>query len=642
MDADKKQHKEKRQAEHDAADDTIPPEVLKELHQAKPKKEEEEDDITLADLADFSKNYVYLLLVIATAALVYYPTLDNEFVWDDHAFIAENENIHSLGNIPSFFTHDVEGLYRPVRTVFYALSYAIFGLHPFWYHLQALLIHVIASVLVFYIILRLADSRFIAFAASLIFAVHPVHAEAIAFITASFDQIAIIFYLAAFLLYIKTSRKGKLVNMDQYYLALFFFILAAFSSEIALTLPLVIVVYDWLFVEGHYKALKEKLRFYIPFFAALAGYLVIRFLFIGVIARAPVDTVSQYFLGLLTFTKVIVGYLYVLFYPKNLAIERTVPFAASITELAVLISIAVIAILLSIAYYFRHRNKLVTFSILFFFITLLPVSNIIPIQRFIAEAYLYLPMLGFALVASVAVHYLLKNIAEHRKGMAVLIIVLLMIPYSIGTVKRNEVWQDDMTLWKQAVIDSPYSSKAHANYGLLLQQAGQLKDAEQHYLQAIQLNPYREAVYFNLGTLYERTGRHELAAKAYNVSVSLNPGFADAHTNLGLVYGKLNQSELALSHLIAAIELNPNNAVYHLNLGSFYNTMNESDLALQEFRLALKLNPKLAEAHYNMGIVYLKQKRYADAEYEMEQALALNQKLLQAKIVLDDLRKGAR
>lgn len=634
MDADKKPKDHKQEDI-----DVIPKEVLEELSHIKPKIDEEEDDITLADVFDFSKNYIYLLIIIAASFIVYYPTLDNEFVWDDHAFIVNNEQVKSLGNIPSFFGQDAEGLYRPLRTTFYAIAYSVFGLNPFWYHLLAILIHIIASILIFYIILRVTDSRFISFASSLIFALHPAHTEAIAFITASFDQIATIFYLVAFLYYIKTSRKGKLADMNHYYLALFLFALAAFTSEIALTLPVIIVLYDWMFVEQNYRALKEKLRFYAPLFAILVGYLIIRFFLIGVIARETV-TASQYFLGLATFTKVIAVYLSVLLYPKNLAIERTVPLATSVTELAVMLSLAIIAMLAFTAYYFRHKNKLVTFAIIFFFITLLPVSNIIPIQRFIAEAYLYLPLLGFALAGAVVIHYILKNLVEKRKGIAVLIVLVLVIPYSMITVARNEVWQDDMTLWSQAVQDSPFSSKTHANYALLLQQRSQLQEAEAHYLEAIRLNPYREAVYFNLATLYERTGRNQLAAKAYNVSIILNPAFADAHTNLGIVYGKLNQTELAKIHLLAAVDLNPNNALYRLNLGSFYNSINQTDLALQEFSTALQINPKMAEAHYNLGIVYLKQRQYDLAETEMEKALALNPKLLQAKAVLDDLRRN--
>ena len=605
-------------------------------------KADDNDDITLNDLVDLLKNYLYLIIICAAVFLSYYPILDNDFVWDDQAFIITNENIKSLKNIPSFFIHDVEGLYRPMRTLFYSMSYALFGLKPFYYHLQAIVIHLIATILIYYILLKITDSRFISFSASLIFAIHPAHTESIAFITSSFDQIAIIFLLLSYYYYLKTSRLGKLYSMDWYYLSLSFFAIATFSSEMALTLPLIIVLYDLIFVENTYKNLKGKIRYYMPYFVILVSYLIIRFFLIGVIARYSPPDIYTYFLGIITFTKVMAVYLKVLILPTSLAIERVVPLAGSFLELAVLISIFIIMTLGAVAYYFKEKNKLVTFSIILFFITLLPVSNIIPIQRFISEAYLYLPLLSFAIIAAIIINYLLRAITEKRKALAVFIMILLVVPYTLATIKRNDVWQNEFTLWSHTVKDSPYSSKAHSNFALILQQNKKYDDALQHYLISLQLNPYREGVYFNLATLYEQIRQFDNAVKAYNNSISVNPNFADAHNNLGLLYSKLNQSELALKHLKISLVLQPSNAKFHLNLGSHYNSVNQLNLALQEFKESLKLNPNIAEAHYNIGIIYIKQNRYEDAEYEMEQALAINPKLLQARLALEDLKKVKR
>ncbi len=627
------------------SEEIITKEDLKELSEAKPySKKEDEDDITLPDLVDLSKNYIYLIIIFAATIISYYPILDNEFVWDDNVFIVSNEEIKSLKNIPYFFANDVEGLYRPIRSVFYASSYALFGLNQLYYHLQAILIHLIAIILIYYILLKITDSRFISFTASLIFAVHPIHTESIAFITSSFDQIAIIFLLLSLYYYIKTTKQEKLYSMDWYYLSLLFFAIAALTSEIALTLPFLVILYDWFFIEKDYKQLKSKIRYYVPYFAILVSYLIIRFFFIGVITRTSPSSAYAYFLTLATMTKVILVYIYLLIFPKNLAIERTVPLATSFFELAVILSVITILVVVFLAYYFRNKNKLVTFSIIFFFITLLPVSNIIPIQRFIAETYLYLPSLGFAIIAALMINYLLgkANITESKKTAAIFIIILLAIPYAILTINRNDVWQDELTLWANAVKDSPYSSKTHFNYAIILQDRKDYQNALTHYLLSLQLNPNRYQTYFNLGTLYEAINQRQNAVGAYNASLILNPNFADAHNNLGLLYSKLNQSELALKHLKLSLELDPSNARFHLNLGSHYNSINQLDLALEEFRQTLKLNPNLAETHYNIGIIYIKQKRYDDAEYEMQQALKINPKLIPAKLALEDLKKIER
>ncbi len=608
-----------------------------------PEKSEDEEDLTLADLVDTSKNYIYLILITAAVLISYYPTLHNQFVWDDNVFIVNDNSIRFVSNIPSFFTHSVEGLYRPLRTAFYALAYAFFSLKPLYYHAFAMIIHLFASLLIFYIVLKLTNSRITAALAALIFATHPAHTESISFITSSFDQMAIVFFLLSYYYYAKTTRAHKVYSIDWYYLSLLFFLLAAFTSEITLTLPLIIILHDLIFVEGSsgssLSALKNRLKYYVPYFAILIGYLIIRFAFIGMIARDTSQNFYTYLIVLATMTKVVVIYLKVFFLPNSLAVERTVPLATSFTELAVLLSLGIIALLLAAAYLLRKRQKLITFSILFFFITLLPVSNIIPIQRVIAEAYLYLPSFGFALAASVLINYVLKRITKDRKSAALLLSVLLVLPYIYLTIDRNKVWHDDFSLWSQTVQDSPYSSKAHSNLGLLFLQQHNYEPALAEFLTSLQLNPYREEVYFNLGTLFEQTGENQKAMEAYNKSISLNPLFSDSHENLGLVYAKLNNTELALQQLKLAVSLQPANPQYHLNLGSYYSQQKQYELALDEFKIALQLNPNIAEAHFNRGIVYANQRRYAEAEFEMEQALQLNPKLIQARIMIDELRK---
>ena len=155
--------------------------------------------------------YKHFLIIIIAVIVVYLNIFRNDFVWDDKFFVLEREEIKDLRNIPVFFTQDVEGLYRPVRTVFYAVSYALWKENPIGYHVNAILIHSIVSILVYLIILKISGKVKLSFLTGLLFALHPVHTEAIAFITANFDLLGVIFYLLAFLFYLKAfdpSMKG--------------------------------------------------------------------------------------------------------------------------------------------------------------------------------------------------------------------------------------------------------------------------------------------------------------------------------------------------------------------------------------------------------------------------------------------------
>ena len=147
-------------------------------------------------------NYIIVILIIVLSLISYINVFDNEFVWDDHDFILDNADIKSFSNIPSFFTEDVDGLYRPLRTVHYAVAYSVFRKNEFGYHLNSVFFHVLISVLVFFIIKKIVNKKGIALVAALIFAVHPIHVERVANMTAGFDLLGIFLFLLAFYFYI--------------------------------------------------------------------------------------------------------------------------------------------------------------------------------------------------------------------------------------------------------------------------------------------------------------------------------------------------------------------------------------------------------------------------------------------------------
>src|SRR3989344_4309833 len=149
---------------------------------------------------------IMVLLIIALSLISYVNTFQNEFVWDDHIFILENADIRSFSNLPLFFSHDVDGLYRPLRSLYYTFIYSIGGKNEFWYHLSSLFFHTIISILIFFIIYEITNRKGIALIASMIFAAHPIHTERVTNITGSFDLLGIFFMLLSFYLYIKFSK----------------------------------------------------------------------------------------------------------------------------------------------------------------------------------------------------------------------------------------------------------------------------------------------------------------------------------------------------------------------------------------------------------------------------------------------------
>ncbi len=574
------------------------------------------------------KNTIAVLLIIIVSFIVYANTLRNEFVWDDKRFIIQDSEIKDLGNIKSFFTKDYQGLYRPLRTFFYALSYQLWKEKPFWYHLQSIFIHIINSILVYYIFLHILKKMRLSLLSALLFVTHPIHTESISFITASFDQIAIIFLLLSLLLYIKNKNVGSII----------FYLFAVLSSEIAIILPFMIILYDFTFkLKPNKENIKKKIKKYVPYFIIFILFLFIRFFLIKVVGRVDLEELGwSYSLRLLNMSKVIVKYILLLLWPLNLSVKHQVLISTSVFDSSLFIPIILLILLIFLSIKVYNYSKIVFFSIWFFFISLLPVSNIIPIQRLITEAYLYLPSIGFVLFLGYIINRInyLKIQKINKKNIKIIslaIFIFLIIGYSFITIKRNTDWKDELTLWEKTVKTNPNSAIAYNNLGLVYQEKGEFKKAGMAFLKSIEINPNRAVTYFNLGVLYGRLNMVNESAIAYKKSIEVDPKLVEAYINLGIIYDSQGLFEEAYSEYVKAININPNNFEAYVNLGNHFDRVKEYDRAVESYNKAISINPNNEVVHYNLGVVYLKKKEFNKAKEEFLIALQINPKFYLAE-----------
>ena len=562
--------------------------------------------------------YKHFLIIIVAVIVVYLNIFRNDFVWDDKFFVLEREEIKDLGNIPAFFTQDVEGLYRPVRTVFYAVSYALWKENPIGYHVNAILIHSIVSILVYLIILKISGKIKLSFLAGLLFALHPVHTEAVTFITANFDLLGIVFYLLGFFYYLKASENGK-----YYTVSVLFFLLGVFANEFGVTLPLVLVCYDLVYKNLRKNNLVQKLKQYIPYFIITALFLFIRFRIIGVFARVE-SYQANYFGKLFTMPQVIMRYIQILFVPFNLSVDHSVGIA-SFAE--VIFFSVIVALVVYFGFMLRKKSKLASFGVFWFFITLLPVMNIVPIQRMMAEVYLYLPSVGFCVFLAWLIGKVPKMKFRNAKICYILILIVVLGSYSVISINRNTIWKDEFSLWNNAVKTNPSSSKVHSNLALELDERGFVDEAIEEYKESIRLNPNRAKTYFNLGISYGKKGMVDEAVDAYGASLNLEPDDAEAYNNRGILYAKKNVSYLAINDFKNALSLDPEFAQAYVNLGNVYNEIKDYDDAIKAYLAAVSINPNIAEAYYNLGVVYNKNGMNEEAKLAFDKAYGLNPNL---------------
>jgi tetratricopeptide (TPR) repeat protein len=582
-----------------------------------------------------------LLLVILVSVAVYFNALFNGFVFDDIPQIVKNPWIKDFRYIPNMFFDNVWGFigetsnyYRPLMHVSYMLSYFVFGLNPWGFHFVNVILHVSVSVLVYLITRRLlkgpptpATGRFgsPAFWAAVLFATHPIHTEVVTPIMGISDLSFTFFYLLSFYFYI---RGGKRMG-GSYIVSVLSFFVALLCKEPALTLPVILLVYD-VTVEKEKMPPLGYIKKYGPY-AAMAGiYMAMRFLSLGdfLAGRRHTEISSvEYLINTLPLFK---QYLEKLIFPVNLNFLHAFRPIHALYEPKGVLSLGVALIFGASAWIAWKRNRLVFLGLLMIVFPLLPALYIPglnqELENAFAERYLYLPSFGFVLLFALLIGFARKTGAKGTLPQVLYIgMGVLTVLYSIGTIDRNGVWRDNFVLFKDAVIKSPDSAYPHIYLGqALYSEKGDLDRAIEEYQIGLKLKPDNPDAHNKLGIVYLRKGWIDKAIEHQLAALKLNPDFALAHNNVGLAYFEKGWNDKAMEHFKMALEPNPKFVEAHNNLGLAYYRKGWVKEAMGHYKIALRLNPNFAKAHNNMGVAYGEAGSVDKAIWHFERAVRLD------------------
>jgi len=570
----------------------------------------------------------HLLLVAGATFLVYVNTWGNAFVWDDQPLIVDNPAIKSWARLSTLWGSDLfprdlsSHYYRPLQALTYLVDYQLWGLSPLGYHLTNTLLHAGVALLLYGLVSRVVRSPRAALLAALLFAVHPIHTEAVTYLSGRSDPLSALCLLASLACFLQGDRARVTPWRG---LSLAAFALALLAREAALALVLLVVLVDLGVSRRDGEPLgvgwPGRLGRYGPYVAVLLGYLVLRTAVIGVHAPPAGPAQVPLPLRLLTMLKVIVEYLGVLVVPLHLHMERRVAPAGGLFEPAVVGSALVVAALVAAAVFGARRAWPVTVGVAWFFLALLPVSNLVPLATFMAEHWLYVPSMGLFLAAGWSLD---RVIESGWRAPALGALVLALVAYGGLTVRRNTDWKDALTLYQATLREAPASARVYANLGWVYQDRGELEKAEAAYQQALALDPGAADPHNNLGNIYRARNLPEEALRQFRQAVALNPHHAAAHNNLGLTLLDLGRLDEAKGAFEEALRLNPDFSAAHSNLGNYYFRRGELPRAREEYRAALRLNPGFAQAHNNLGSVYFLMGRLDLAEEEYRTALRLD------------------
>jgi tetratricopeptide (TPR) repeat protein len=291
-----------------------------------------------------------------------------------------------------------------------------------------------------------------------------------------------------------------------------------------------------------------------------------------------------------------------------------------------IVGIVILTTLLIYCFRKSEKDRLVLFSMLWFLITLLPQSNIYPLNAYMAEHWLYLPSIAFFIILARCLILIYKNL----KNLGIIFITGLLILYSYLTIKQNQYWSDPVILDKITIKRAPDSPRAYNDLGCVYDALNMKGEAITAYKKALQITPDYPEIYYNLANTYASLDKTEEAIASYKKALEIKPNYPEAYCNMANVYFSLNNTQEALGLYKKALEINPKYAVAYSNMGNLFLATDKLDQAIDLYKKAISIDSQNAEAYNNLGVAYCINNEYENAEKAYKKAIEINPEYAQA------------
>jgi Flp pilus assembly protein TadD len=562
------------------------------------------------------------LVVCGLVLLAYSSSLGGGFVYDDRWFIQENPLIRDLANLPGLFTMSyweassfpVGLYYRPLVLVSYALNHSFGGHAPLGYHLVNVGLHLANTALVFALARALSGRVQLAAAVALLFGLHPINTEAVAWISGRGDLLATLFFLGALLPFVlldppEPSRTPKLRSLPLVVgWSLLSFLLGLFAKESIATLLGVLVLYQLTFSRQRKAAFRL-----IPFVGVLAVYLGARLMLTGGFAgfATPFDANPlveesawpRLLTGIVLFGK----YLSLLLFPDHLSVDYSynqIPIARTLWDLRVVLSALAGLGVLALWVASWRRDRTVFFGLGFFLASgaLIFANALVPFTSIMGERFMYLPSIGFVLAVVGMAAYLAERLPSRTGTLALTLgTIVLAGSFSVRTWSRNLDWRDDFTLFRSAVAVSPDSVIVRGNLAHQYLRRGEFGPARENYRRAAEIHPEYAPAHIGLGEVALGERRYAEALEHLSHGEALLPGLDRVHVSLGVAYKGLGRLDEAQAEYEAARDLNPKNPQIYNNLANLFLLKGDLPRAFELWEQTLSIDPSSAEALFNLG-----------------------------------------
>ena len=574
------------------------------------------------------KRSVLLIIVLIVTFIAFLPSLSNQFIntWDDNTYVTDNSQITQLNweNIKGFFTTQNEGTYVPIPLLSWAVEYKLFGLNPFPYHLNNLLLHLLCTLLVFYFLFLLRLPLVYAALGALLFGIHPMRVESVAWVTERKDLLFSMFYLGSMITYIKYIISKNKKPMF-FFLTLFLFVLSLFSKIQAVALPLSLFLLDY-FLDRPFKLklLWEKIPFFLlSLIFGLTGYLILQHTG-NVDIHDKLTLFERIIIGLYSLSayivKLIVPLNLSIFYPYPIAFGESLPVWYYL-NLILLFGIALLVFLTT------YKTKSIVFGFLFF------LFNVVFLLQFVragyayqADRFTYVPYIGLFFLAAWSAQKFANRNKSSQMVVAGLVLIVTTFFFS-NTYARCKDWKNGMTLWNDVIEKFPRKiPTAYYSRGIEYGDLGQWDKAIDDYSTAIEIDPKFSDAYSSRGIEYGDLGQWDKAIDDYNRSIEIDPKIPMTYSDCGIAYGNLGQWNKAIANYNKAIEIDPKFAQAYSNRGIALSNLGQFNEAISDFSKAIEINPKYVEAYSNRGIAYRNLRQFEKSITDYSSAIDIDPK----------------
>jgi len=562
-----------------------------------------------------------ILLIAVVGIFLYRSSLSVPFLLDDLLFISSQDS--SIDGIRSFLQN--QGIFksRPLLGLSYAINYEISKNSPLGYHIINIILHAVNCIFLFFIIRKLIElprntfdhmkSVLLSLYGVLLFLIHPLATESVAYVSGRSSLLYTTFLLIAMLLFFKSAedRGWKMVFVAV--LSLLSYGAALASKEISLIFPLI------LFAVASFFALIPLKR---QIFIFLLPSIFMSFLYViatlpsVLFLKSPDKTSRDFSVHMMTEIYIFAESFLKAIFPTNLNFDPDYSDIISPFDIRFITGVIIFSLLLSAAFYLRKRNRIISFSIIWFVVSFSPYF-FIRLRDYMFERWLYFPLIAISFLCAGVLCEIFRK-WENKPLLKFITIppfLIIICSYTMLTVDRLSVWQSAVSIWTDTAKKSPHKFRTHANFGSALLKEGRFAEAKKEIEEAMSINSEYAEIHFDMAEVYRNTGRDELAIEEYNKALQYMPyyindkNFVHYNTmiNMGLIYFKHNEKQEAINLFFKAVQLKPDLPQAYNNIGVIFMSIGNFDKAEKSFLTAIAKRNNYEMAYVNLADLYMKQ-----------------------------------